>query len=87
MSALTTPAVVLQRGCGKGRDPWDIKRFLASKGTNMASIARRLGKHHNIVSETVAGLRNDKAVLQMLEDLGCAYTMLYPMQQPQGRAA
>lgn len=81
MTAIITPATVLQRGKGKGRDPWNIKRWLAgTELKNAAEVGRRTGKHHNVVGETLAGIRNDKAVLEFLEQNGCPKKLLYPME-------
>ena len=82
-----TPAITLQRGCGKGRDPWDLDRFIRGKGLKKIHIARQLAKHHNIISETFTGVRNDRAVLQYLESLGCPQKLLYPLQRPTWKEA
>ncbi len=79
MTTTITPATVLQRGRGKGRDKWDIKRWMESRGLTAAKLARALDKHHNVVGETLSGLRNDKGVLQYLEAQGCPQKLLYPM--------
>ena len=73
-----TPASILQRGKGKGRNPWRIREYLASIGVNMNDVARMAGVHHNIVGDTVRGMRNHRRVLEQLETLGCPAEYLYP---------
>lgn len=73
-------AVSLQRGSGKGRDPWAIRRWLSGTGQNMADIARTVGTYNHVVSDTVRGLRNHKKVLAQLEKLGCPQELLYPLR-------
>lgn len=89
-------AIHLQKGCGKGRDPWSIRKWLAGTTLeNMVGLARAAGQrygdgrpvHPNQVSETLSGLRNDKRVLNTLEDYGCPSALLYPLKEREGRAA
>lgn len=75
-------AIMLQRGDGKGRDPWAIRKWLAATpARDMAGVMRLAGvKHHHQVSDTVRGGRNDRRVLKALEELGCPEELLYPQR-------
>jgi hypothetical protein len=68
----------LQRGAGKGRNHFHIKEWLAGIGLIPQRVAEMSGKNHGVVGDTMRGLRNDKAVLQCLEGLGCPKDLLYP---------
>lgn len=59
------------RGAGKFRDPWEIKKFLSSIGTNMTQVSRDIGTYPQVVQETVHGSRNHRKTLAHLRDLGC----------------
>lgn len=59
------------RAAGRYRDPWEIRKFLSLRGTNMLRIAKELGKYPQQVQETVRGTRNDREVLAKLRDMGC----------------
>ena len=74
---MTTPAITIQRGKGKGRKPWQVREWLAGQGLNMAAVARIAQVHHNVVQETVRGTRNHNRVLAVLEELGCPSQYLY----------
>jgi hypothetical protein len=80
---MITPATIVQRGSGKGRDPWLIRRWLAARGLNMANIAVMARTRKCVVSDTIRGVRNHHRVLKQLDDLGCPTALLYP----QNRAA
>ncbi|MDL2320741.1 hypothetical protein LJC47_00120 [Desulfosarcina sp. OttesenSCG-928-B08] len=70
-------AALVQRGRGKGRDPWGIRKFLWEKGLTMAAVGRLCGSHPVVAQETVRGIRNDKKVLGYLEQIGCPIELLY----------
>ena len=55
-------------GAGKFRNPWRIREWLASRGLNMADVARALGVDHSVVAKTVAGNRNHRETLVFLRD-------------------
>lgn len=59
------------RGAGIYRDPWEIRKFLSMKNTNMRRVAQHLGVKYPQVQETVRGIRNDRTVLAYLRDMGC----------------
>ena len=75
-----------QRGIGRGRDPWLIRRFLNGKGLTMADVAVMAHASRRDASETVRGIRNHRRILAELERLGCPAELLYPLNG-QGRAA
>ena len=83
---MSTPAQVVQRGCGKGRDPWSIRRFLDEKALNMSCIATMAKTYPQVAQETIRGTRNHKRVLEQLEKLGCPKEYLYGSKK-QGRVA
>ncbi|XPV77655.1 MAG: hypothetical protein ACNI27_06990 [Desulfovibrio sp.] len=58
-------------GAGKGRQPWNIRAYLDSKGMKMADVARSLDVSHQAVAQTVGGVRNHRKVLLFLYELGC----------------
>ncbi|OEU69164.1 MAG: hypothetical protein BA863_03495 [Desulfovibrio sp. S3730MH75] len=58
-------------GAGRFRNPWAIREFLDSKGTNMSRVAVEIGLSAVIVQQTVRGVRNNKKVLAKLKELGC----------------
>lgn len=86
-------ARIVQRGSGKGRNPWRIREYLSSlkdedgKIMNMSSVAKRARVKHNVVSDTVRGIRNHGRVLKALEDLGCPKEYLYGDEDRLGEAA
>jgi trimethylamine:corrinoid methyltransferase-like protein len=84
-----TPASTIQRGRGKGRDPWEIRKYLSSMGLTMADVAVRAETYRPVVSDTVNGIRNHARTLAVLESLGCPLELLYPLEamQGEGRAA
>lgn len=63
-------------GAGRNRDPWEIRKFLNVKGTNMTKLARSLGVSVNLVHVTVTGARNNRKVLTALRELGCPEKVL-----------
>ena len=82
------PASMVQRGIGKGRDPWLIRRFLAGLGLTMKAVADMAGTRKSVVCDTVYGIRNHRRTLDQLAALGCPPDLLYPQQYgQQGRAA
>ncbi|CCO22200.1 hypothetical protein [Maridesulfovibrio hydrothermalis] len=58
-------------GAGRYRDPWEIRKFLNSKGTSMSGVAVDIGLSPVIVQQTVKGVRNNRKVLAKLRELGC----------------
>ena len=58
-------------GSGRFRDTWAIRRWLDEQGLNMSDVARNIGVAPQVVSMTVRGTRNNRAVLQKLLDMGC----------------
>ncbi len=89
-------ATQLQRGCGKGRNHWRIREFLAGvedpqgKPLNITSLAALARTRKSTVSDTLKGLRNHRRTLTVLERLGCSRDLLYPLERkerPEGRAA
>lgn len=82
------PAQTIQRGKGKGRNPWQIRAFLSGVGMNMTKVAERAETWPQVVQETVRGTRNHARTLKVLEDLGCPLEYLYGKNPHQvGRAA
>lgn len=76
-----TPAnQTIQRGRGKGRDQWEIRRFLSEINLTMTAVAVKAETHLPVVTDTVRGVRNHGRVLQVLEDLGCPKEVLYPQE-------
>lgn len=68
----------IQRGIGKGRDSWAIRKFIAERyGLNMSDVARMAKVQNNIVNDTFRGIRNHGRVLAVLEQLGCPEKYLY----------
>ena len=83
-----TTAISLQRGRGKGRDPWEIRKLLSNLGLNMQDVAVMAGTYRHTVSDTVKGLRNHARTLAVLENLGLPLELLYPLEHGQsGKAA
>lgn len=82
MTAMT-PAHTIQRGCGKGRNPWKIREFLSSipsgngRSVSMTTIAELAETYPQVAQETIRGTRNHKRVLRVLENLGCPVEYLY----------
>jgi hypothetical protein len=74
------PAHIIQSGRGKNRDPWLIRRYLDSIGLTMKDVAAMVRTPHNVVSDTVRGVRNHKRTLDCLESLGCPLSILYPLE-------
>jgi len=64
------------RGAGMYRDPWEIRKFLSLRNTNMRKLAQELGVKYPQVQETVRGIRNDRTVLAHLRDMGCPLAAL-----------
>lgn len=58
-------------GVGRDRMPFRIREFLANKRTNMTKIAEELGISHQVVQATVKGIKNNRKVLGLLQDMGC----------------
>ena len=82
------PASMVQRGIGKGRDPWLIRRWLCGLGLTMNDIAARANAKRQTVGDTVRGMRNHRRTLEALEMLGCPRELLYPQRaERHGRAA
>lgn len=74
-----TPAKhTIQRGRGKGRNPWRIREFLDSQGKKVTGVAAEAGVKVHVVSNTIRGIRNHGRVLAVLEALGCPRELLYP---------
>lgn len=78
-----TPANVVQRGRGKGRNPWKIREFLGGhvsecgRALNMSDVARLAKTYPQTARETITGMRNHKRVLEVLENMGCPREYLY----------
>jgi hypothetical protein len=76
-----------QRGRGKGRDFWGIRKWLSAKrveqenGTmrapSMSWIARKAATDPSKARQTLMGVRNHRRVLKVLEDMGCPPRLLY----------
>jgi hypothetical protein len=75
------PACIAQSGMGKNRDPWLIRRFLGGMGITMTQVASMAGTRHQVVSDTLRGIRNHRRTLAALESLGCPLDLLYPQNQ------
>ena len=88
-------AQLIQKGKGKGRDPWLIRAYLGTiknpetgRAMNMSAVAILAETYPQVVQETVKGIRNHERTLKVLEDLGCPYQYLYGENPNQvGRAA
>lgn len=88
-------AQLIQKGKGKGRNPWLIRAFLASLkdpetglAMNMSKVAILAETYPQVVQETVKGIRNHERTLKVLEELGCPLEVLYGENSNQvGRAA
>ena len=74
-----TTAIAIQKGRGKGRNPWRIREFLDNRGENLVSLAAKARARKNVVSDTVRGLRNHARTLEALEAMGCPQELLYPL--------
>ncbi len=70
-------AQTVQRGRGKGRNPWLIRAYLSSLGMNMSQLAERAETWPQVAHETVRGTRNHGRTLEVLEKLGCPRAYLY----------
>jgi hypothetical protein len=77
-------AIFAQRGLGRGRDPWLIRRYLDSLGMNLADVAVLAKTRRMTVSDTVRGISNHRRTLAELERLGCPLELLYPQAAPDG---
>lgn len=82
-----TPAWMVQRGAGKGREPWEIRKFLGERGLTMAGEARKVGVAPHVAWETVRGIRNNKKYLKHLEALGCPKEFLYGKPEEERKAS
>lgn len=58
-------------GAGRKRHPWEIRKWLDFQGLNIADIARAAETCHPTASRTIKGIANNRAVLTVLQDLGC----------------
>lgn len=58
-------------GAGRFRDPWEIKKLLSAKGTNMTKEARKIGISPQLFHRTVSGTANNRKVLEHLRRIGC----------------
>lgn len=88
------PAQIIQRGKGKGRNPWRIREFLSTlkkddgSAMNMSDVARMAATWPQVAQETIRGTRNHTRVLDVLAKLGCPEEYLYgPAGETVGRAA
>lgn len=87
-----TPAITVQRGCGKGRNPWMIRAYLSAvvhgskRGLSMTDVAAMAETYPQVAQETIRGTRNHKRVLTVLESLGCPREFLYGQAETIGRA-
>ena len=81
-------AITIQRGRGKGRDPWAIRQWLSGQtaimpdgkpktGLTMSDVGKLARVRHQISNDTIHGIRNHKNVLSVLENLGCPEHLLY----------
>jgi hypothetical protein len=68
----------IQRGRGKGRDQWAIRKFLSELNLTMTAVAAKANAPLPVVTDTVRGVRNHGRVLAVLEALGCPMELLYP---------
>ncbi len=76
-----TPAnQTIQRGRGKGRDQWEIRKFLNGLGLTMTAVAKKANTYPPVVTDTLRGVRNHGRVLAVLEELGCPKELLYPLE-------
>jgi len=82
-----TTAISLQRGRGKGRNPWRIREFLDDQGKNLTDVAAKAKARKNVVSDTIRGLRNHARTLKVLEALGCPQELLYPLEHQREETA
>jgi hypothetical protein len=82
-----TPAIIVQQGVGKGRDPWLIRRWMSGLGLTMNDVAAKACTKRQTVGDTLRGMRNHRRTLETLEMLGCPPDLLYPQRQRHGRAA
>ena len=71
------PAATVQRGIGKGRQPWRIREYLSGIGKTMTDVARTAETYPQVAQETIKGTRNHRRVLETLERLGCPREYLY----------
>lgn len=81
-----TTAIAIQRGRGRGRNPWRIREFLDNRGETVTSLAIRAKVDLARASDTIRGIRNHGRVLAELEKMGCPRELLYPLECA-GRAA
>ena len=71
------PAATVQRGIGKGRQPWRIREYLSGIGKTMTDVARTAETYPQVAQETIRGTRNHRRVLEALETLDCPREYLY----------
>ena len=71
------PAATVQRGIGKGRQPWRIREYLSGIGKTMTDVAIAADTYPQVAQETIRGTRNHRRVLETLETLGCPKNYLY----------
>ena len=88
----------IQTGSGKGRDPWAIRRHLATitivvggethHGVSLRLVAQLANTYPNAVCDTVKGIRNHKETLRVLEEeLNVPRKLLYPTECEADKAA
>jgi len=65
-----------RQSAGQNRDRWGIRTFLYRREMTMRQLSTELGVHYQQVQETVRGVRNDRAVLTHLRDMGCPLDVL-----------
>ena len=80
-------AQAIQRGIGRGRDPFLIRRFLAERGLKQGDFSRLVGISDSVTSDKLRGIRNNRRVLQALENMGCPSAYLYGKESARQRAA
>lgn len=70
-------AWAVQVGIGKGRDQWEIKKFLSERGLTIAGEAHKCGVHPSTANKTARGIQNNKKFLAHMESIGCPKEILY----------
>lgn len=59
------------------RNTVEIKKWMLDEGLYVAQIQRNLGfKAHSLVSDTIAGRKDNRKVLRFLLDRGCPVELL-----------
>lgn len=53
------------------RDKIEIKKWMLDNRLTVTEIGKNVGKNQTVVSNTLAGRRNDRKVLQFFLDKGC----------------